>query len=142
MGCVLQKQDDGVAVTGGQLSGIEVDMEDMPDMVPTLAIVAAFAEGTTVIRNVAHLKAKECDRIDAVIRELSKLGVEAEWTNTVLIIKGGWTHGAEIDTYNDHRIAMSFAIAGLKIPGIAIRDESCVKKSFPEFWNVFKSMYQ
>jgi len=142
MGCVLQKQDDGVAVTGGQLSGIEVDMEDMPDMVPTLAVVAAFAEETTVIRNVAHLKAKECDRIDAVIRELSKLGVEAEWTNTDLIIKGGWTHGAEIDTYNDHRIAMSFAIAGLKIPGIAIRDESCVKKSFPEFWNVFKSMYR
>jgi len=142
MGCVLQKQDDGVAVTGRQLSGIEVDMEDMPDMVPTLAIVAAFAEGTTAIKNVAHLKAKECDRIDAVIRELSKLGVEAEWTNTDLIIKGGWSHGAEIDTYNDHRIAMSFAIAGLKIPGIAIRDESCVKKSFPGFWNVFKSMYR
>jgi 3-phosphoshikimate 1-carboxyvinyltransferase len=141
MGCVLHMQDDGVAVTGGPLSGIEVDMEDMPDMVPTLAIVAVFAEGTTVIKNVAHLKAKECDRIDAVIRELSKLGVDAEWTNTDLVIKGGWSQGAQIDTYNDHRIAMSFAIAGLKIPGIAIRDESCVKKSFPEFWDVFKSMY-
>jgi 3-phosphoshikimate 1-carboxyvinyltransferase len=141
MGCVLLKQNDGAAVTGGQLSGIEVDMEDMPDMVPTLAIVAVFAEGTTVIKNVAHLKAKECDRIDAVIKELSKLGVEAEWTNKDLVIKGGWSHGAEIDTYNDHRIAMSFAVAGLKIPGITIRDESCVKKSFPEFWNVFKSMY-
>ncbi|MFC1877313.1 3-phosphoshikimate 1-carboxyvinyltransferase [Thermodesulfobacteriota bacterium] len=124
-----------------QYSGIDVDMEDMPDMVPTLAIVAAFAEGTTVIQNVAHLKAKECDRIDAVIREFSKLGVEAEWTNTDLVIKGGWSHGAQIDTYKDHRIAMSFAIAGLKIPGIYIRDESCVGKSFPEYWNVFKSMY-
>ena len=141
MGCVLHKQDDGIAVTGGQLSGIDVDMQDMPDMVPTLAVVAAFAEGTTVIKNVAHLKAKECDRIDAVIREFSKLGVEAEWTNTDLLVKGGWSHGAEIDTYKDHRIAMSFAIAGLKIPGIFIRDESCVGKSFPEFWNVFKSMY-
>ena len=141
MGCAVQKEDDGIAVTGGQLSGIDVDMEDMPDMVPTLAIVAAFAEGTTVIQNVAHLKAKECDRIDAVIREFSKLGVEAEWTNTDLVIKGGWSHGAQIDTYKDHRIAMSFAIAGLKIPGIYIRDESCVGKSFPEYWNVFKSMY-
>ena len=141
MGCVLKKQDNGIAVTGGQLSGIEVDMEDMPDMVPTLAIVAAFAEGTTVIKNVAHLKAKECDRIDAVLREFSKLGVQAEWTSTDLVIKGGWSHGAEIDTYNDHRIAMSFAIAGLKIPGIAIRNESCVEKSFPEFWQVFKRMY-
>ena len=141
MGCVLQKEDSGIAVTGGHLSGVEVDMEDMPDMVPTLAIVAAFAEGTTVIKNVAHLKAKECDRIDAVIRELAKLGVEAEWTSTDLVIKGGWSHGAEIDTYNDHRIAMSFAVAGLKIPGIAIRDESCVEKSFPEFWKVFKRMY-
>jgi 3-phosphoshikimate 1-carboxyvinyltransferase len=90
---------------------------------------------------VAHLKAKECDRIDAVLREFSKLGVQAEWTSTDLIIKGGWSHGAEIDTYNDHRIAMSFAIAGLKIPGIAIRNESCVEKSFPEFWQVFKRMY-
>jgi len=141
MGCVVHKQDDGIAVTGGQLSGIDVDMQDMPDMVPTLAVVAAFAEGTTHIKNVAHLKAKECDRIDAVIRELSKLGVDAEWTNTDLVIKGGWSHGAEIDTYKDHRIAMSFAIAGLKIPGIFIRDESCVEKSFPEFWHVFKSMY-
>ena len=141
MGCVLRKEEDGVAVTGERLSGIEIDMEDMPDMVPTLAVVAAFAEGTTVIRNVAHLKAKESDRIDAVIRELSRLGVQAEWTSTDLVIKGGWSQGAEIDTYNDHRIAMSFAVAGLKIPGIAIRDESCVEKSCPEFWKVFKRMY-
>ena len=141
MGCVLHKQDDGIAVTGGTLSAIDVDMQDMPDMVPTLAVVAAFAEGTTVIKNVAHLKAKECDRIDAVIRELSKLGVEAVWTDTDLLVKGGWSHGGEIDTYKDHRIAMSFAIAGLKIPGIYIRDESCVEKSFPEFWNVFNRMY-
>ncbi len=141
MGCVLHKQDDGIAVTGGTLSAIDVDMQDMPDMVPTLAVVAAFAEGTTVIKNVAHLKAKECDRIDAVISELSKLGVEAVWTDTDLLVKGGWSHGGEIDTYKDHRIAMSFAIAGLKIPGIYIRDESCVEKSFPEFWNVFNRMY-
>lgn len=141
MGCTLHKEDDGITVTGGRLSAIEVDMEDMPDMVPTLAVVAAFAEGTTVIKNVAHLKAKECDRIGAVVREFSKLGIEAAWTNTDLVIKGGWSHGAEIDTYEDHRIAMSFAIAGLKIPGIYIRDESCVEKSFPGFWDVFMSMY-
>lgn len=141
MGCVIGKDADGIAVTGGRLSAIEVDMQDMPDMVPTLAVVAAFAQGTTVIKNVAHLKAKESDRIEAVIREFGKLGVEAEWTNTDLVIKGGWSQGAEIDTYKDHRIAMSFAIAGLKIPGVYITDESCVEKSFPDFWNVFKRMY-
>jgi 3-phosphoshikimate 1-carboxyvinyltransferase len=141
MGCTLHKEDDGIAVTGGRLSSIEVDMEDMPDMVPTLAVVAAFAEGTTVIKNVAHLKAKECDRIAAVVREFSKLGIDAAWTSKDLVIKGGWSHGAEIDTYEDHRIAMSFAVAGLKIPGIYIRNESCVEKSFPGFWDVFMHMY-
>jgi 3-phosphoshikimate 1-carboxyvinyltransferase len=116
-------------------------MSDMPDMVPTLAVVAAFAKGTTVIKNVGHLKAKESDRLGSVVKELSKIGIDASCGETGMEIKGGRPHGAEIDTYGDHRMAMSFALAGLKIPGIVIRDERCVEKSFPDFWNVFESLY-
>jgi 3-phosphoshikimate 1-carboxyvinyltransferase len=140
MGCKILFENDGVSVTGGRLSGIETDMADMPDMVPTLAVVASFAEGTTLIKNVGHLREKESDRLSAVINELSKTGVEARCLGTDLVVKGGSPKGAEIDTYNDHRIAMSFAIAGLKIPGIFIKDEKCVEKSFPDFWKVLESL--
>ena len=142
MGCKVRYENDGIQVTGRPLTAISVDMADMPDMVPTLAVVAAFAEGTTVIENVSHLKAKESDRLSAVARELSKMDIKAECSNTGLIIKGGKPKGAAIDTYDDHRIAMSFAIAGLKTPGTRIKDEMCVNKSFPNFWEVFEQLYK
>jgi len=141
MGCQVAHERDGIAVTGDKLSAIEVDMADMPDIVPTLAVVAAFAKGTTVIKNVAHLKAKESDRLGSVVTELKKMGIDATATDSDIIIRGGRPAGAEINTYNDHRIAMSFAIAGLVVPGILIRDEKCVEKSFPDFWNVFEGLY-
>jgi len=141
MGCKVFHEKDGIAVSGGSLSAVEVDMADMPDIVPTLAVVAAFAKGTTLIKNVAHLKAKESDRLTAVVNELSKMDIKASCTDTGLSIKGGRPCGAVIDTYGDHRIAMSFALAGLKVPGIVIRDEKCVEKSFPDFWNVFENLY-
>jgi len=140
MGCKIIFEKDGISAIGGTLSGIEADMADMPDMVPTLAVVASFAEGNTVIKNVGHLKEKESDRLSAVLNELLKTGIEAKSTGTDLVIKGGAHRGTEIDTYNDHRIAMSFAIAGLKIPGIFIKDEKCVEKSFPDFWKVFETL--
>ncbi|MGD2000909.1 MAG: 3-phosphoshikimate 1-carboxyvinyltransferase, partial [Desulfobacterales bacterium] len=142
MGCRVLEDSDGIKVTGGPLTGVIVDMADMPDMVPTLAVVAAFARGTTVIENVAHLRAKESDRLGAVAAELTKMGIEADCTGSGLRIVGGNPQGAAIDTYNDHRIAMSFALAGLKVPGIKIKDETCVKKSFPNFWEVFNSLYR
>jgi 3-phosphoshikimate 1-carboxyvinyltransferase len=141
MGCRVAEHGDGIEVSGGPLTGVIVDMADMPDMVPTLAVVAAFAHGTTVIENVAHLRAKESDRLGAVAAELMKMGIEADCTDSGLRIVGGHPQGAAIDTYDDHRIAMSFALAGLKVPGIKIKDETCVKKSFPNFWEVFKSLY-
>lgn len=142
MGCDVHYENDGIKVTGRPLSAIKVDMADMPDMVPTLAVVAAFAEGTTVIENVAHLKAKESDRLSAVAGELSKMGIEAVCSKTGLIIKGGIPKGAVIDTHDDHRIAMSFALAGLKTPGTKIKDQMCVNKSFPNFWEVFEQLYE
>ena len=141
MGCELKKEADGITVCGRNLRAAEIDMSDMPDMVPTLAVVAAFANGTTVIKNVSHLKAKESDRLTAVAGELVKMGIDARCGADELIVAGGTPHGAQIETYADHRIAMSFAVAGLVTPGTVILGESCVEKSFPEFWNVFEGLY-
>jgi 3-phosphoshikimate 1-carboxyvinyltransferase len=134
-------ESNSVSVAGGPLCAIEADLADMPDQAPTLAVVAAFAEGTTLIKNVAHLKSKESDRLSATVTELNRIGVDATCSANELVIKGGKPKGAIIDTYNDHRIAMSFAIAGLKVPGVCIQNEGCVEKSFPTFWQVFKGLY-
>ncbi|NNG00132.1 MAG: 3-phosphoshikimate 1-carboxyvinyltransferase [Desulfobacteraceae bacterium] len=141
MGCRVAHESGGIAVTGGRLNGVTVDMGDMPDMVPTLAVVAAFADGRTVIRNVSHLKVKECDRLGSVVRELGKMGISAVSGENDLIIDGGRPHGALIETYEDHRMAMSFAVAGLMVPGVKIKDETCVEKSFPDFWNVLEQLH-
>lgn len=141
MGCHVVHASDGITVTGGPLKAIDVDMGHMPDMVPTLAVVAAFAQGTTIIRNVAHLRAKESDRLAAVSQELAKMGIETHSTHDELRVVGGTPHGAEIETYDDHRIAMCFAVTGLKVPGVAIKDEACVNKSFPNFFEVFAQLY-
>jgi 3-phosphoshikimate 1-carboxyvinyltransferase len=137
MGCRVAATPAGIAVTGGDLKAVAVDMGDMPDMVPTLAVVAAFAEGTTVMSNVAHLRAKECDRLAAVETELAKMGIRAHSSANELHVTGGRPRGAVIETYDDHRIAMCFAIAGLRVAGMRIQNPSCVAKSFPNFWEVF-----
>jgi 3-phosphoshikimate 1-carboxyvinyltransferase len=142
MGCRVSKTSDGIGVAGGTLSAIEADLADMPDQVPTLAVVAAFAKGTTVMKNVAHLKSKESDRLSATVTELRKMGIDAACSANALVVRGGKPKGCTIDTYEDHRIAMSFAMAGLNVPGICIRNEGCVEKSFPTFWRVFEGLYQ
>jgi 3-phosphoshikimate 1-carboxyvinyltransferase len=142
MGCSVKSSEAGLLVQGGPLTGIIVDMATMPDLVPTLALVAAFAEGETVITGVAHLRHKESDRLLAVATELNKMGIAARETADGLIIPGGPPHAASIDTYQDHRIAMSFAVAGLKVPGVIIHDPGCVAKSFPDFWDYFDKLYR
>ncbi|MFH0780711.1 MAG: 3-phosphoshikimate 1-carboxyvinyltransferase [Pseudomonadota bacterium] len=141
MGCHVEKTGGGITLQGvDRLEGIHVDMGNMPDVVPTLAVVAAFAHGTTVIENISHLRIKECDRLTAVATELSKLGAKVEERESALIIHGDGGRrlkGAEINTYADHRMAMCFAVAGLKIPGVKINGEECVRKSFPDFWQRF-----
>ncbi len=140
MGCeVVSDQERGTTVIGpqpGNLSAIEIDMSRWPDVVPTLAVVAAFAKGETVIRNVAHLRIKETDRISAVVTELRRIGIDAIELDDGMVIKGDPSalRPAMIHTYDDHRIAMSFAVASLRVPDITFQDPECVSKSYPSFW--------
>lgn len=140
MGCTVSEQPDGVRLTGGALKAVTVDMADMPDVVPTLAVAAAFARGVSTIRGVSHLRVKESDRLAAVIDGLARMGIRAEACEDTLRVWGGEPRGTVIDPYDDHRIAMSFALAGLKIPGMVIVDEHCVAKSFPAFWQVLEEL--
>ncbi|MCG6929049.1 MAG: 3-phosphoshikimate 1-carboxyvinyltransferase [Desulfofustis sp.] len=146
MGCNIEQAGSGIKVTGPEtLTAITVDMASMPDVVPTLAVVAAFAEGPTEITNIAHLRIKECDRLSATCAELMKLGVEVEEHPSRMVIhgRGGMgMHGARIETYRDHRMAMSMAVAGLRVPGVVITGEQCVAKSFPDFWQRFELLYR
>jgi len=144
LGCSVEARDHWIEVSGGKLSDgdFSVSMEDLPDMVPTMAVLAALRPGRTIIRNVAHLRIKESNRLEALVRELAKTGIRAEETGDGLVITGGKPHGAEIETYNDHRIAMGFAVLGLRAPGMRIRNPGCVGKSFPGFWDELEKLYQ
>ena len=106
-------------------------MNAISDTVQTLAAVALFAEGPTTITGVAHIRHKETDRLRAVATELRKLGAEVEERDDGLRIVPGPLCGAEIDTYDDHRMAMSMAVAGLRIPGVVIRNPGCTAKTYP-----------
>jgi 3-phosphoshikimate 1-carboxyvinyltransferase len=123
------------SVHGRPLHGIDVDMNDISDTVMTLAAVACFAEGPTTIRNVAHIRHKETDRLAALATELRRVGAEVDEFADGLTITPRPLHGAEIETYNDHRMAMSMALIGLKVPGIVIKSPGCVAKTYPDFWD-------
>lgn len=145
MGCVVERSANRLTVSGpaeGQgLHGIDIDLNDMPDTVPTLAVVALFADGPTTIRNVRNLRVKETDRLAALARELAKVGARVEERDDGLrIMPPVQLMAAEIDTYDDHRMAMSFALAGLKCPGLVIRDPDCCAKTFPAFFDRFERM--
>ena len=140
MGCRVEYRADSIAVTrepGAVLRGIDVDMNAISDTVQTLAVVAAFAEGPTTIRNVGHIRHKETDRIAAVACELRKLGAAVDESADGLVVRPRPLHGATIATYNDHRMAMSFAAAGLRVPGVVINDPGCTAKTYPEFFADF-----
>ncbi len=141
MGCRIESGNNFVTVSGSSLKGINADMGSIPDMVPTLVVTALFAEGKTVITNVSHLRHKESDRITDTANELRRIGGRVDEQEDGLIIYGGGKlTGAEIDPHNDHRLAMSFAMAGLRIPGIVIKNERCVSKSFPTFWDLWETL--
>jgi len=134
MGCEVEYDDNSITVVGGDLQGVDVDMNAISDTVQTLAAVALFAEGPTTIRNVAHNRHKETDRIGDLACELRKLGAEVTETDDGLCITPGELKPAEIETYNDHRMAMSLALVGLKVPGVEILNPECVNKTYPAFF--------
>jgi 3-phosphoshikimate 1-carboxyvinyltransferase len=133
-GCQVMDLPGGLTVQGGALVGIDADMNTVSDTVMTLAAVACFAEGPTTIRNVAHVRHKESDRLATLATELRRIGAGVEEFADGLTITPRPLHGAEIETYNDHRIAMSLALVGLRVPGIVIRDPGCVAKTYPNFF--------
>jgi 3-phosphoshikimate 1-carboxyvinyltransferase len=136
MGCGVERGSRWLSVRGPRyLHGIDVDMNSMPDAAMTLAVVACFAQGPTAIRNVANLRIKETDRMHALKTELEKLGARVATTEKdILIEPPAEPRGARVSTYDDHRMAMSFAIAGLRVPGIVIENPECVAKTYPEFF--------
>ena len=141
MGAHVEMERDKVKVHGEKLKGVDVDMGDIPDMVPTVASLAVFAKGKTRIRNISQLHFKESDRIAAIAKEWNRIGFRVEELQDGLIIHGGGRPvSAEVDSHNDHRLAMSLAVAGLMVPRTKIRGSECVEKSFPRFWEFWEAM--
>ena len=144
MGCDVRKANKYVEVHGpenGQLQGVTVDMNAISDTVMTLAAIAPFAATPTQITNIGHIRGKETDRISALVKELARLGVKTdEAPDGLTIYPTKKLKPAQIRTYDDHRMAMSFAITALKSPGIEIRDPGCVAKTFPNFWETLDKL--
>lgn len=144
MGCRIESEPGRTTVHGpaeGGLRGVDVDLNDMPDVAQTLAVLAVFADGSTTIRNVANLRVKETDRLSALATELGHLGVATDVSDDGIVIhpKRPPVAGV-IDTYNDHRMAMSFALAGLRIENVVIREPGCVSKTFPDFFAMWSRL--
>lgn len=143
MGCRVERHGDTVTVIGSDkpLASLgRIDMNDFPDAVLAYAVVSLFADGPTTITNVANLRIKETDRLAALETELRKLGARAETGPDWLRIIPGPMRGAEIETYDDHRMAMSFALAGLRVPGVVILDPGCVSKTWPGYFEAFEAL--
>jgi 3-phosphoshikimate 1-carboxyvinyltransferase len=135
MGCLVEQNEEGTRLRGAQLlRGIDVDMATTPDLVPTLTAVALFAATPTRVRNVAHLRFKESDRLTALAEEIRKLGGIVVVYDDGLQIVPAPLRGGTVATYGDHRIAMTAALIGLRVPGVAVENPECVAKSFPRFW--------
>jgi 3-phosphoshikimate 1-carboxyvinyltransferase len=135
MGCRVDKSDAALTVAGARLHGIDVDMNDISDTVMTLAAVACFADTPTTIRNVAHIRFKETNRLAALAAELRRIGAQVDEHEDGLTITPRPLHGAVVETYRDHRMAMSLAVVGLRVPGILIKDPGCAAKTYPGFFD-------
>jgi 3-phosphoshikimate 1-carboxyvinyltransferase len=145
MGCTVTHDAGGITVSGpppGQLRGIDRDMSAISDTSLTLAAIAPFANSPTTVRNIAHSRRQECDRIEAACTELTRLGVSVEeHPDGYTIYPASRFRPAVIETYHDHRVAMSFALIGLRIPGVTIHNPACVAKTFPDYWQRLARLY-
>ncbi|MEM7312884.1 MAG: 3-phosphoshikimate 1-carboxyvinyltransferase [Planctomycetota bacterium] len=135
MGCTVTSHEQGITVTGGQLKGIDIDMNAISDTVQTLAAVALFADGPTRVRGVAHNRHKETDRIGDLATELRRVGATVDEHEDGMTIHPAPLRSAKIETYDDHRMAMSLALIGLKQPGITILDPGCTAKTYPHYFD-------
>lgn len=145
MGCTVERAPDRLTVFGPEgnrkLRAVDVDLKDMPDVAQTLAVIALFAEGSTCIRNIGSLRIKETDRLSALSIELTKLGaIVEEGMDAIMIHPPPTITPHSIDTYDDHRMAMSFALAGLRSPGVTINNPHVISKTFPDFFERFEGM--
>jgi 3-phosphoshikimate 1-carboxyvinyltransferase len=143
MGCRVETREGGTLVSrGGTLRGTDVTMNGMPDAVPALVAVALFADGETRIRGIGHLRFKESNRIEGYAGELRKLGGGIGVEGDVMTVRQARLHGALLETHDDHRLAMSFAVVGLRVPGVRIEDPGCVRKSYPLFWEELERLLE
>ena len=140
MGCRVTWNRNSVTVAGGPLRGVDIDMNNISDTAQTLACVAPFASGPTRIRNVAHMRLKETDRVAAVVNELRNLGLQVDEHPDGMTIYPGPLHAGTVSTYDDHRMAMSFALLGLRVPGIVIADPDCTSKTYPRFFDDLETL--
>jgi len=143
MGAKFENRDNAIVVIGpDRLGGIDADLNAMSDTAPTLAAIAPFASGPVRIRNVAHLRWQESDRLRAVATELARLGARVQELDDGLVIEPSTLHGGDVRTYDDHRIAMAFALVGLKVPGVRIENPGCVAKTFPDYFERLELLRQ
>ncbi|MEE2753079.1 MAG: 3-phosphoshikimate 1-carboxyvinyltransferase [Candidatus Latescibacterota bacterium] len=144
MGCLIEESDDGVGVRGPkQLRGIDVDLNDMPDVAQTLCAIASFAKNPVTIRNVGSMRIKETDRIAAMKNELTRLGIKVEtWSDGLRIHPADTIRPTSVDTYDDHRMAMSLSLIGLKTQGLVINNPECVNKTFPTYFETLAQIQQ
>jgi 3-phosphoshikimate 1-carboxyvinyltransferase len=140
MGADVTIDDDQTLVIGGPLRGITVDMADCSDTAQTLAAVAVFATGTTTVNGIGFIRNKETNRVAAVPTELQRCGVQAYEHPDGFVVHPGQPEPTVVQTYRDHRMAMSFALLGLRSPGISIADPGCVAKTFPEYFEMLESL--
>ncbi len=141
MGADVTMAADYIEVVGtGRIDGIDVDLTDLPDMAQTIAVVAPFASGPTRVRGVEVIRGHETDRIAAIVAEMTRCGIEAEEYRDGFTIHPGTPQPAMIETYRDHRMAMSFSILGLRAPGIVITDPGCAAKTFPDFFGALDGL--
>ena len=137
MGVEVEQGSDFTEVRAtGALEGIDVDLRDTPDIAQTLAAVAVFAATPTTVRGIGFVRGHETDRLAAVVAELRRCGIDAEETEDGFVVRPGEPTPAVVETYDDHRMAMSFALLGLRAPGIRIADPGCVAKTFPTYWRL------
>lgn len=143
MGCSLEDTAGGLKLTGpngGKLRGISIDMKDFSDQTMTLAAIAPFCDSPVEITGIGHIRRQESDRISAIAAELGRTGIDVEESEASLKIYPGTPAPAEIETYNDHRIAMAFSLVGLRTDGIVIKDYECCKKTFEKYFEVFDTL--